>query len=633
MSWRGWAAAATTAAVVAAAVTLGVARWAESRYERAFAFRMAATTAAYLAAVTPPPPAPPPPRRARPTRRARPARPAGPPQQPPPPARGSAEYYLPQMLTLARALRTLPGWTSEVEVYYGTAPLADATAPPLAPDDLERLAREGGRWRNGVALVALRDRGGREVVGAVAVRPRSVPRGPLPGGMGFALPAALVAVGGAAAIAFRQRSLRRGGYVAAALLLAVAAYADVRSAARRSTDRWLTDTRRLLQEAATRLPPPRSRVAIEDLTGLVRDAELLPGEPGESAPRRVDVDGKRRAVVSVLIGPGRWLELRTVAAEAYTTGWLFVLLACALLGPVAILGLRWAERTPRRQRRETTIAWGFLAPAGLHLAVFSLAPVLFAIYLSVHRWGRGSVEPVRPFVGLTNFAAALRDPLTWIALRNTALYSLYVPVSVALALAVAVALRAWCRGWGLGLLRTAFLLPYVLSVVAVGLVWQRIYQSGSLGLGTTDWLSSPTTALLALMLLSLWAHVGGQMVVFLAGLQRIPQAYLDAARIDGASAWQRFWRITFPLLRPVTLFVLATGIISAFQVFTYVYVLTRGGPLPDHSTEVLVHRVYQTAWGSQEFGAAGALSLLFFLLLLVLTVTQVRLLGKQVEHA
>lgn len=612
MTWRGWAVATTAAAVVAAALTLSVARWAESRYERAFAFRIATTTADYLAAVTPSPP----------TRRG----------SPPPPVTG---YYLPQLLTQARALQTLPGLTSDVEVYHGTAPLVDATAPPLFPDDLERLASEGRAWRDGAALVPLKDRNTREVVGAVAVRPRRMPRGPLPGGMGFALPAALLAVGGAAAIAFRQRPLRRGGYAAAALLLAIAAYVDVRGAARRSTDRWLHDTRLLIQEAATRLPAPRLRVAIPDLVSLIRDAELVPGEPAESAPRRLRIDGKRRAVVAVLIGPGRWVELRTVPAEAYTAVWLVVLLGCAFLGPLGILALRWAERTPRRQRREAVIAWGFLSPAGLHLALFSLGPLVFALYLSLHRWGRETVEPIRPFVGLANFAAALRDPLTWTSLRNTAVYSLYVPVSIAVALAIALALRGYRRGWGARVLRAAFLLPYVASVVAVALVWQRIYQAGSLGLGRVDWLSNPNTALLALMLLALWAHVGGQIVVFLAGLERIPEAYLDAARIDGANAWRRFWRITFPLLRPVTLFVLVTGMISAFQVFTYVYVLTRGGggPLPQHTTDVAVSRIYQTAWGSQDFGGASALSLLFFLLMVAFTWAQLRLLGKQVEHA
>src|SRR5258708_11565135 len=134
------------------------------------------------------------------------------------------------------------------------------------------------------------DRDGQEVVGAVALRPRPAPHGPVPGGLGFVIPGAIIAVPWAAATAFREPA-RRGRYFAAALLLALAAYLDVRAAARQSTDRWLIDTRRLLQEAATRLPPPRVRVAITDLAGLVRDAEIVVGEPAESAPRRIPVRG------------------------------------------------------------------------------------------------------------------------------------------------------------------------------------------------------------------------------------------------------------------------------------------------------------------------------------------------------
>src|SRR6266508_2199002 len=111
----------------------------------------------------------------------------------------------------------------------------------------------------------------------------------------------------------------------------------------------------------------------------------------------------------------------------------------------------------------------------------------------------------------------------------------------------------------------AFLLPYVASVVAIALLWQALYRAGSLGLGRPDWLSNPRTALPALMLVSIWAHIGGQMLVFLAGLQAIPQALFDAARVDGGSAWRRFWRVTMPLLRPVTWFVLLTGVIGALQ--------------------------------------------------------------------
>jgi ABC-type sugar transport system permease subunit len=512
----------------------------------------------------------------------------------------------------------LPGWSSDVEVYFGTAPLADATAATLSPEDLQQLAVAGARWRDGAALVPLKDRDGHEVVGAVAVRPRPIPHGPLPGGIGFAFPAAVLAVGAAAAIAFRERSLRRGGYIGAALLLALAAFLDVRTAARQSTDRWLVDTRRLLQEAASRMPTPASRVPLSQLAPLVAGGgEIVAGEPGESAPRRMRIDGEPRAVVAILIGPGRWVELRAVPAEIDAPRWLILLLPSALIGPLAILLLRWAERTPVRQRRETAIAWGFLAPAGLHLLIFTIGPLLYGMYLA----------------SLADFGALLRDPLTWISFRNTVVYALYVPVSLILALAAALAVHRYRYHWGGHLLSAAFLLPYISSVVGIALLWQVISRSGSLGLGRPDWLSNVSTALPALMLISVWAHVGGQMLVFLAGLQRIPQAYIDAARVDGAGAWRCFWRITLPLLRPVTGFVVVTSLLSAMQVFTLVYVLTQGGLQPLHSTDVLVHRIYRTAFGSQAFGMASALALVAFVVLLVLRWPQLKLLGKQVQRA
>ncbi len=536
---------------------------------------------------------------------------------PAPATPAALSYDLPTLLTQAKALRTLPAWSSEVEVYFSTAPLVDAAAAPLSPDDLNLLERAGQHWRHGTALVPLRGRETQEVVGAVAVRPRPMPHGPLPGGLGFAFPAAFMAVGAAAAIAFRKPSWRRGGSIGGALVLALACYLDVRTAARHSTDRWLVDTRRLLQDAATRLPPPRVRVAIRDLAALVRDGEVVWGEPQESAPRRVRIEpsGARRAVVAVLIGSGRWIELRSVPAEREAPRWLILLLPCALMGPAAMLLLGWAERTPVRRRRETAVAWGFLAPAMLHLAVFTIGPAVYAIHLA----------------SLAGVPALLRDPVTWIAFRNTAVYALYVPVSVVSALAVALALHRYRHRWGGRLLSAALLVPYASSVVAVALLGQVIYRSGSLGLGRPDWLSNASTALPALMLISLWAHAGGQMLVFLAGLQRIPQAYLDAARVDGAGAWRRFWRITLPLLRPVTGFVIVTGLLSALQLFTFVAVLTQGGP--GRSTDVLIHHVYRTAFGAQAFGAASALALLIFVLLLVLRWPQLKLLGRQVQNA
>ncbi|HEV2672037.1 MAG TPA: sugar ABC transporter permease, partial [Gemmatimonadales bacterium] len=551
----------------------------------------------------------------------------------PPPTQlsaGARSYHLPALLTQARALKTLPGWTSDVEVYYGTAPLVDATAAPLTPDDLHELDSAASRWRKGVALVPLRDREGREIVGAVAVRPLPMPAGPLPGGIGFAFPAALLAVGVAAALAFRGQPLRRGGSVGAALLLAAAAVADVRAAARNSTDRWLLDTRRLVVEAAARIPPPGVRVNVSDLAALAHEGngELVLGEPAESAPRRMLIDGEPRAVVAMLIGSGRWVELRSIPAELRAQRWIALLLPSALLGPIAILLLRWAERTPLRRRRETAIAWGFLTPVAVHLLIFTLGPALFAVYLAAQGGQAGGLT-------LANFRTVVDDPLTQLTLRNTLIYVLYVPVSVVLALFAALLVHAQRQRWSGRLLGAAFLSPYVCSVVAIALIWQLIYQTGSLGLGRADWLSNSATALAALMLMSVWAHVGGQMMVLLAGLQRIPQSYIDAARVDGAGAWRRFWRISLPLLRPYTWFVLVTGFISAFQIFTFVLVLTQGGPLPAHSTEVLAHRIYQLAWGSPggAFGAATALAFVMLMLVLIFRWPQIKLLARVMRHA
>jgi len=241
-------------------------------------------------------------------------------------------------------------------------------------------------------------------------------------------------------------------------------------------------------------------------------------------------------------------------------------------------------------------------------------------------------------VGLDNFVTLAHDPLVWVSVRNTLLYTLHVPVAMAIALTIALLLRR--RGNGTTLGRLVFFLPYASSVVAVALVWQWLYHpefglfnwvARSLGWEPVDWLGDPSTALLAVMIVSVWLQVGYQMLLFLAGLQAIPQDYIDAARVDGANAWQRFWRVTFPLLRPVTLFVLVTGIIASFQVFTLVYILTGGGPL--HATDMIVFRIYQMAWEFLQFGGASALSLVLFVLLFAATWIQFRLLGRRVEYA
>ena len=589
--------------------------WAGARAERALAARIAGTTAAYIALVTPA-------------------------------ASGSADYDLPHLLVEAGALARLPGWTSRLEVYRGTAPLVRATAGSLSAATMAALRQQSGvLWWNGAALAPLQDKGARDVVGAVAVAGR-------PGGEvwrrgalgGIAVPALILAIVlafGATHPAARRPVIRAHGAVA--LLVGVAAYANVRAVARDNTDHWLEQTRLLVQEATARLPTTDVTQLATTIRPVARaggeGADLRPG--GDSAAvrvRRVRFAGEPEAVVAIRVGWGRWLALRTLPGETTTGGWLWLCLALAGLSPAVAALLGWVERSRARPRRlrETLTAWGFLAPAAAHLAVFSFAPILFALYLSVHRWSLG--ESAKSFVGLENFGRVLRDPLVWISLRNTVLFTVQVPITMAIALGLALLLRR--HSLITRIARTAFFLPYVASVVAIALVWQWMYHAdfgalnwalSALGLAPVDWLGNPRTALAAVMVVSIWTQVGYQMVVFLAGLQGIPDAYLDAARVDGANAWRRFWRVTFPLLKPVTLFVLVTGIIGSFQVFTTVYVLTGGGPL--HATDVLAYRIYQSAWGLSQFGSASALSLLLFAILFWVTWTQFKLLGKRVEYA
>jgi len=313
-----------------------------------------------------------------------------------------------------------------------------------------------------------------------------------------------------------------------------------------------------------------------------------------------------------------------------------VLLPLAALAVAAAALLVWGALVPERRRRESVTAWTFLGIPLAHLAVFSFVPVGFTVYLAFHSWGL--IEREQRYVGLGNFRELLNDGLFWTTLRNTTVYVAYVPITMAAAIALALLLNR--RRTGVRLLRAIVFLPFVTSVVAIAIVWQWMFNADFglvnyalhlLGLAPVDWLGSPRFALISIICVTVWTQVGYQMLIFLAGLQGIPQAYLDAALVDGAGPWQRFRHVTLPLLRPVILFVLVTGIIAGFQVFTLVYMMTEGGPL--HSTDVIVYRIYQAAWEFLRFGYASAMALVLFAILLAVTVIQFRLLGKRVEYA
>ena len=385
-----------------------------------------------------------------------------------------------------------------------------------------------------------------------------------------------------------------------------------------------------------------SPVALATLAALV----LLIGLPAVRAAR----PGAYAAVASALFGAAAALtsgQLRSAAValapqvtlpsvlervalpapSLALTSLALILLSLAVA--LALGAVAWHARSADRPARvrETLGAWALIAPSLAHLLVFTIAPVAFLLWISVHDWDLLRAD--RPFVGFAHFREIGADPLFWRALRNGLVYALYVPVTMVAALAAALVLDQPLKG--IKVLRVVVFLPYVASTVAIALVWQWLLHRdfgllnaalAVLHLPRVDWLGNPATALPALMLVSAWGQLGYMMVVYLAGLQAIPASLLEAARLDGADAWQRFRLVVWPMLRPVSVYLLLTGIIWSFHGFTLVYVMTEGGP--SHATDVLVYRIYQTAWEFRRFDVAAAMSVVLCALLLALTALQWR---------
>jgi len=308
----------------------------------------------------------------------------------------------------------------------------------------------------------------------------------------------------------------------------------------------------------------------------------------------------------------------------------------AVAGLVLVGSLVLYFRAQGRERKITGAAIGFLAPSVLHLTVFIFTPIIFAAYLSMHRWD--VVIPDKSFVGPGNFQELLSDPSFWNALKNTLLYTLNVPLAMAISLTVAVMMNRRLKG--VAFLRALYFLPSVTSFVAIALVWMWIYHPtfgvanfllGIVGLAPLQWLNSTSTAMISVIIFSIWLSLGYQMVIFLAGLQGIPEDLYEAARIDGANSWQRFWRVTLPLLKPTTFFILVTSFISSFQVFTSIYVMTAGGPV--RSTDVIVYHIYQAAWEQLRMGYASAMSWVLFVIIMIATWIQFKVIGARVDYA
>lgn len=285
------------------------------------------------------------------------------------------------------------------------------------------------------------------------------------------------------------------------------------------------------------------------------------------------------------------------------------------------------RRISRERMREAGAAYVFLLPTIIGLLLFTAGPVLASAYLSFTRWDLLSAPR---WTGFNNYLSLFQDQTFWICVKNTLYFTaVSVPVGAILALLLAMVMNMPLRG--ISIYRAIYFVPVVSSTVAVALMWQWLYQPDFglinyvLGwlfphLSPIRWLASPTWAMPAIIILSVWQNLGFNMIIFLAGLKGIAPEYYEAAQIDGAGRWARFRYVTLPQLSPVTFLVVILSIIGSFQVFDAAYVLTQGGPVD--ATRTIVYYLYQNGFQWFNMGYAAAIAYVLFVAILVVTLIQ-----------
>lgn len=296
------------------------------------------------------------------------------------------------------------------------------------------------------------------------------------------------------------------------------------------------------------------------------------------------------------------------------------------------------------RRRRQLWAYAFiLIPLFFFLAI-RIGPTLFALNVSVREWN--ILSPEKPFVGLANFERIWQDfqnPKSVVrrAFQNTFSYVIIgVPTQLVLALAIALMLDRITRL--VSLFRAIYFIPFVTSTVAISWVWRWMYQPrfgpinlllSFLGLPEQNFLRDPDQALLSIVAVAIWQGLGFAIIIFLAGLKQIPQMYYEAARIDGANRWQLLRRVTLPLLNPTIVYLVVLQSIRFLRMFTQVITMTRqgdGGPL--NSTVTVVLHMYREGFGRYKMGSAAALMVVLFLIIMMITLAQMRLLARRVEY-
>jgi multiple sugar transport system permease protein len=290
----------------------------------------------------------------------------------------------------------------------------------------------------------------------------------------------------------------------------------------------------------------------------------------------------------------------------------------------------------RLRTREALVAYLFLTPFLIFFSIFVVRAVIGAVNTSFYDWQ--ILRPARPYVGLGNYQELFNDYVWWISLKNTIVFSLMtVTGTTILSLFCAVAVTQPIRGQGF--FRVLLYMPTLLSVGVVGLTWVWLLNSqfgiinyglSFLGIRPINWLGDENLVLPALSLTTIWWGFGFPMLIFIAGIQGIPDHLYEAARIDGASGRQLFMYITVPLLRPTILFVTVTGVIAHFQVFGQPFIMTAGGP--GRASYTVIFYLWEIAWRAFRMGYGAAIAITLAAVIAVFTIIQFRLIGRRIEY-
>ena len=271
-------------------------------------------------------------------------------------------------------------------------------------------------------------------------------------------------------------------------------------------------------------------------------------------------------------------------------------------------------------------AYFFLAPAVIAIFIFFFIPVIAAFVMSFTDfdiYALGNFNTIR-FIGFNNYSKLFEDPLFWQSLQNTIYYVvLATPLAIAVSLGAAILLNSKLIKYK-GFFRLSYFIPYITTLVAVAIVWRFIYHPkfgilnyflGLFGVDPIDWLGDPNLAMPAIVIMSVWKTFGYNMIIFIAGLQNIPEDLYEAASLEGANEWQKFKTVTIPMLAPTTLFVSIITIVGYFQLFAEPYIMTQGGPL--NKTLSIVQYMYQQGFRWWNMGYSASISFVLFFIILV----------------